>query len=137
MARGESLSASSKRKPRVLVIDDDAMIRELLAIHLQNSGYQVSVAEDAAVGGRMVMKARPDLIICDVNMPYLTGFEFVEAMKGDAATRDIPIIMLSSEDDVGGRAAMLGAAAYLKKPVQADRLLEVVALFAAPPQGKA
>lgn len=82
----------------------------------------------------MVMKARPDLIICDVNMPYLSGFEFVEAMKGDAATRDIPIIMLSSEDDVGGRAAKLGVAAYLKKPVQADRLLEVVALFADRPQ---
>jgi CheY-like chemotaxis protein len=123
-------SARSRARARVIVIDDDPNIRELLTIHLNNSGYQVLAAEDAVVGGRMIMQARPDLIICDVNMPYLDGFEFVEAMKGDPATRDIPVVMLSSEDDPTGRASRLGVAAYLKKPVQAGRLLEVVALFA-------
>lgn len=122
--------SSARSRARVLVIDDDPTIRELLSIHLNNSGYQVLVAEDAVLGGRMIMQARPDLVICDVNMPYLDGFEFVEAMKGDPATRDIPVVMLSSEDDPTGRASRLGVAAYLKKPVQAGRLLEVVALFA-------
>lgn len=69
-------------------------------------------------------------MIVDVKMPYMDGYEFVAAVKADSGTRDIPVIFLTIKEDVADRAAELGAAAYLTKPVLADRLLEVVALFA-------
>lgn len=118
---------TSQHKGRVLVIDDDRSIRELLSLHLANCGYDVAVAEDAVVGGRLALAAKPQLIIIDVNMPYLDGPDFVAALKSDPLTSDIPVVFLTSDDDVADRAARLGAVAYLKKPIMADRLLDVVA----------
>ena len=111
----------------VLVIDDDRAIRELLSLHLANRGYQVAVAEDAIVGGKLALATRPQLIIIDVNMPYLDGPEFVAALKGDPETKDIPVVFLTSDADVADRAGRLGAVACLTKPIMADRLLDVVA----------
>jgi len=110
----------------VLVIDDDRYIRDLVSLHLANRGYDVAVAEDAVVGGRLALAAKPQLIIVDVNMPYLDGPDFVAALKGDPQTSDIPVVFLTSDDDVADRAASLGAFACLKKPIMADRLLDVV-----------
>jgi two-component system, chemotaxis family, chemotaxis protein CheY len=116
---------------KVLVIDDARTVRELLKLHLSNAGYDVLAAEDALAGGRMVLAHAPDLIIVDVNMPYMNGYELVEALKADAATRDIPVVFLSSNADLPERSKELGAAAYLPKPVSADRLLDVVRLLGA------
>ena len=117
----------TERPKKVLVIDDDRSIRELVRLHLSNRGYEVAVAEDAVVGGRLALSAKPQLIIIDVNMPYLDGPDFVAALKGDPQTKDIPVVFLTSDEDFGDRAGHLGAVAYLTKPVLADRLLEVVA----------
>lgn len=117
---------TERQKGRVLVIDDDRSIRELLSLHLANRGYDVAVAEDAIVGGKLVLAARPQLIIIDVNMPYMDGPEFVAALKSDPETRDIPVVFLTSDDDVVDRAKRLGAVACLKKPIMADRLLDIV-----------
>ena len=119
-------------KARILVIDDDESIRELVKLHLTNGGYEALVAEDAVVAGQMVVQCAPDLIIADVRMPYMNGYDFVSALKTDPSTRDIPVVFLTTSDDVAERARQLGAAAYLTKPVSAERLLEVVGLFAAP-----
>jgi CheY-like chemotaxis protein len=118
-------------KPKVLVVDDERAMRELLGLHLINAGYEVLVAEDAIVAGHLVTTDKPDLIIIDVQMPYMNGDEFVTALRGDPQTRDIPVIFLSSDDDVADQAKNLGAVACLKKPVMSDRLLEIVALFVA------
>jgi len=120
-------------KPKILVIDDDQSMLQLLRLQLSNAGYEVLLAEDAVVGGRLALSAAPDLMIVDVKMPYMDGYEFVAAAKSDSGTRNIPVIFLTSVDDIADRAAELGAAAYLTKPVLADRLLEIVALFAAKP----
>jgi len=112
---------------KVLVIDDDRSIRELLSLHLANRGYEVAVAEDAIVGGRLALASKPQLIIIDVNMPYLDGPDFVAALKSDPQTRDIPVVFLTSDGDMADRAGGLGAVAYLTKPIMADRLLDVVA----------
>ena len=114
----------------MLVIDDDRSIRELLSLHLQNSGYEAFVAEDAIVGGRLVLDTAPDLIIVDVNMPYLDGPDFVAALKADPKTSAIPVVFLTVDEDLAERTRHLGAVAYLKKPVMADRLLALVGLFA-------
>ena len=115
----------------VVVIDDDDVIRELLSMHLRNSGYNVLAAADAIDGGHLVLRSRPDVVICDVQMPYMTGYELVDALKRDPATKDIPIVFLSVADDVAEHAPRLGAVAHLRKPVSADRLLAVVGLYTA------
>lgn len=124
--------AAAGKRPKVVVIDDDATLRTLVRLHLANAGWEVREAADAIEGGHLVLGESPDLVICDVNMPYMNGYELVAALKSDPLTRDIPVVFLTVDDDVAANAQRLGAVAYLRKPVMADRLLEVVTLFASP-----
>jgi len=112
---------------RILVVDDDPNIADLLRIHLNSGGYDVRVANDAIAAGYMVLDEAPDLLICDVNMPHMDGFEFVAALKADSTLPYIPVIFLTSSEDGDLRGKELGAVAYLLKPVRAEKLLEVVA----------
>ncbi len=112
---------------RILVVDDDPNIGDLLRLHLKAAGYNVRVAEDAIAAGYMVLDEAPDLIICDVNMPYMDGFEFVAALKADSTLPYIPVIFLTSRENGDLRGKELGAVAYLIKPVRAETLLAVVA----------
>jgi DNA-binding response OmpR family regulator len=112
---------------RILVVDDDESIRELLRLHLSAAGYEVQVAEDAIAAGYLVLKGPPDLIITDVNMPHMDGFEFVAALRADSALPRIPVIFLTSVEDGDARGRELGAAGYVTKPVRSDRLLALVA----------
>lgn len=118
------------RKARVLAIDDDESMRGLIKLHLQNAGYEVLLAEDAIAGGRLAMTASPDLVITDVLMPFMDGYELVEALRADPGTRNIPIVFLTTDDNVEERSGPLGVQACLRKPVSLDQLLEVVARFA-------
>jgi CheY-like chemotaxis protein len=112
---------------KILVVDDDDSLRELLRMHLASAGYDVSTASDAISAGYLVLKNPPDLIVSDVSMPHMDGFEFIAAMKSDTTLPKIPVIFLTSLEDGDGRGKELGAVAYLTKPVRADRLLELVA----------
>jgi CheY-like chemotaxis protein len=112
---------------KILVVDDDESMRELVRMHLAAAGYEVSTAADAISAGYHVLKQPPDLIISDVRMPHMDGFEFVAALKADTTLPYIPVIFLTSVDDGDHRGKELGAVGYLTKPVRADRLLELVA----------
>jgi CheY-like chemotaxis protein len=112
---------------RILVVDDDESIRELLRMHLAAAGYEVLVASDAIAAGYVVLKAPPDLIITDVSMPHMDGFEFVAALRSDTTLPSIPVIFLTSIEDGDSRGRELGAVGYVTKPVRADRLLSLVA----------
>ena len=112
---------------RILVVDDDESIRELLRLHLSSAGYDVRVAEDAIAAGYMVLRSPPDLIISDVNMPHMDGFEFVAALKADKSLPSIPVIFLTSMEEGDHRGKSLGAVGYITKPVRADTLLTLVA----------
>ena len=111
----------------ILIVDDDEGIRELLRLHLSSAGYEVNTAEDAIAAGYMVLRSRPDLIITDVNMPHMDGFEFIAALKADKSVPDIPVIFLTSHEEGDYRGKSLGAVGYITKPVRADRLLQLVA----------
>jgi CheY-like chemotaxis protein len=111
----------------ILIVDDDEGIRELLRLHLGAAGYEVNVAEDAIAAGYLVLRSPPDLIISDVNMPHMDGFEFIAALKADRSLPKIPVIFLTSNDDGDERGKALGAVGYITKPVRADRLLALVA----------
>jgi CheY-like chemotaxis protein len=112
---------------RILVVDDDESLRELLRMHLAAAGYEVSTAADAISAGYQVLKSPPDLILSDINMPHMDGFEFVAALKADTTLPYIPVIFLTSMEDGDHRGKELGAVGYLTKPVRADRLLALVA----------
>ena len=111
----------------ILVVDDDANVRELLKLHLGAAGYEVHVAADAIAAGYLVLRSPPDLLICDVNMPHMDGFEFIAALKADKTVPDIPVIFLTSHEEGDHRGKSLGAVGYITKPVRADRLLQLVA----------
>ena len=129
------MSASTQSTPapksKIAVIDDDRFIRYLLDLHLRKAGYEVFVAEDAMAAGRVILECPPDLILCDVDMPFMNGYEFVSALRADPATRHIPVIFLTVNNSVGERAKQLGAG-HLMKPAMADELLRAVARFTRP-----
>ena len=116
------------RKTRILIIDDDVGFRDLLRIHLSAAGYQVQVAEDGVTGGRALLANTPDLVVSDLNMPFLDGFELLSLLRSDAETANIPVILLSgrSDGDTMAKAVELGAADFLTKPVTRDQLLESI-----------
>ena len=111
----------------ILVVDDDESIRDLLRLHLSAAGYEVHVAPDAIAAGYMVLRSPPDLIISDIRMPHMDGFEFIAALKADPTLPKIPVIFLTSYDQGDDRGKELGAVGYLTKPVRSDRLLAMVA----------
>jgi CheY-like chemotaxis protein len=116
--------------PKVVVVDDDESFRDLIRLHLGNAGYQPLMAEDAVAAGHLIVEHHPSLVLIDVKMPYMDGYEFAAALKADPQTRDIPIIFVTIDENVAERSRELGAVAYLHKPVRADQLLELVQLFA-------
>ena len=110
----------------VLVVDDDPSIRDLLRIHLGNAGYRVLLAEDAIVGGHMLVKEPPDLLLLDLDMPYMTGLEFLQALRSDGSLPTFPIVFLTANPEGRELAASLGAAGYLAKPILLNDLLNEV-----------
>ena len=127
------MSVTPAPRAKIAVIDDDRFVRYLLDMHLRKAGYEVFVAEDAVAAGRIIVERAPDVILCDVDMPFMDGYEFVSALRADPATRHIPVIFLTVSKNVGERAPQLGAG-HLQKPVMLDELLQAVAQFAPPPQ---
>jgi len=111
---------------RILVVEDEEAMRELLRLHLSSAGYAVEVAEDAIAAGYAVLKSAPDLIVCDVVMPHMDGFELVAALRSDDTVARVPVIFLTSVADGEARARELGAVEYLHKPVRLEELLAAV-----------
>jgi DNA-binding response OmpR family regulator len=114
--------------PLILVAEDERDIRELIAITLQLSGFRVV---EVINGEEAVTKAReilPDMILMDVRMPKMTGFEACEALKADEQTQDIPVIFLSAKgQEIEVKTGLeLGAADYFLKPFAPDKLAERV-----------
>ena len=91
------------------------------------AGYEVEAAADGIAAGYAVLRKRPDLIICDVNMPHMNGFEFISVLKADTSIPAIPVIFLTTFEEGDQRGKELGVVGYLTKPIRADRLLALVA----------
>ena len=113
---------------RVLVIDDEPAIHRLVQIILEQEGFQVEGMEERAEARRSVKLGKPDVIILDLMMPEVDGFEILRMLKGDEETRDIPVIVLTvrnMEEDIR-KAKSLGADIYMTKPFQPSELVDAV-----------
>ena len=115
-------------KARILVIEDDAFFRTLLRVHLSQAGYAVQVAEDAIEGGKALLQPDFDLVLCDIDMPFMNGLELVSLLRTSAETASIPVVFASSHKDTKTllEAEGLGAAGFLVKPFQSEQLLETI-----------
>ena len=103
---------------RVLVIDDEAPIRLLCRINLEADGLEVLEASDGAAGLELAREQRPDVILLDLMLPTLSGWEVAEELVADERTSAIPIVLFTAHSEVGERARKLdiGGFAYLSKP---------------------
>lgn len=114
--------------PRILVAEDERDIRELITFALQLGGYHVSEAANGEAAFQRAQELVPDLILMDVRMPKMTGYEACAALKESELTRDIPIVFLSAkgQESEMNQGMALGAEAYFLKPFAPDELLENV-----------
>ncbi len=120
-----SVENHMKTRGAILTVDDDAHIRRMLRECLEEKGYGVMEAEDAKSAIARARTARPSLILLDVMMPDLSGYDVMRVLKNDELTRDIPVIVVSVLED-REKALMLGASDYITKPVDEERLLQSI-----------
>jgi two-component system NtrC family sensor kinase len=121
----------STRADCVLVIDDDATARELISNHLKADGFSVVTAAGGMEGLKMAKELQPTAITLDVMMPDLDGWSVLAALRQNPELADIPVIMVSIVDE-HRRGIALGAAGYLTKPIDRERLHQLVRRFMAP-----
>jgi CheY-like chemotaxis protein len=112
---------------RILVIDDDKDTRETISFVLAAEGHEVRGAMDGVAAlSELQHRGRPSLILLDMMMPRLDGEGFMEALRSDPSLADIPVVMLTAHPAARKKAAELGAAGCLQKPVELVELLATV-----------
>ena len=117
-----------EKKKKILVIDDEEGIRELLSVSLKMRGFEVLMACDGEEGLAQARQFRPDLILLDVMMPKMDGWEMLSHLRRDEKTKNIPVAMLTAkiEDHNFTIAREYEASEYFTKPVDLDELISFV-----------
>ena len=113
---------------RILTVDDSRTIRDMLAHYLQQAGFEVVSAVDGSDGVEKFQAEDVDLVITDINMPVMDGYELIENIRsGDSGSR-VPILVLSTEssDEKKMRAKIAGATGWIVKPFEPDSLIKAV-----------
>ena len=115
--------------PRILLVEDNEMNRDMLSRRLTRNGYEVAIAVDGQQGVDMASSSLPDLILMDMSLPVIDGWEATRRIKSSEATRRIPIIALTAHAMAGDRekAMEAGCEDYDTKPVEISRLLGKIA----------
>lgn len=117
---------------RVLLIEDEAPVREMLVDELTALGYDVSEAENGERGLEVFLRVEPDIVLCDRAMPGMSGYQVLERLRGVYPQyRDVPFVFLTALTDQRDKAAVehLGADAYLEKPVDFDVLHQKIQML--------
>ena len=111
--------------PKILLVEDNEMNRDMLSRRLERKGFQVLIAVDGEKGVSMAQADKPDLILMDMSLPVLDGWEATKQLKADPATQSIPIIALTAHAMAGDRDKALEAGCndYDTKPIEFIRLL--------------
>ena len=108
---------------RILVIDDESGVRRTLSMILEDEGYKVTTASDGKEGLERATEDEPDLIICDIRMPRLDGFEFLERYRKAKGQALVVAITAYGSNELAFKAMKLGAYDYLPKPFTADEVI--------------
>ena len=118
---------------KILIADDDPDIRKIMTRFLSAEDYEVAVASDGFEAGTKVMDFKPDLLVLDLIMPGMDGFEVCERIKKNPRTSHIKVLAITGYDDEENRARIMkaGADGYMAKPINRDRLLEEVEVLLA------
>jgi CheY-like chemotaxis protein len=116
---------------KILLVEDNEMNRDMLSRRLERRGYQVIIAVDGEEGSRLAYLEKPDLILMDMSLPVLDGWEVTRQLKAAPQTRSIPIIALTAHAMAGDREKALEAGCddYDTKPVEMSRLLTKIQLL--------
>jgi excisionase family DNA binding protein len=116
----------AKSGPLVLLVDDDEKVRELVRINLEFEGYKVREAGDADEGLAAIDEAKPDLVLLDVMMPHVDGWEMLRRMQERHGVGAIPVVMFSgkADDQAEQQAASRGAQGFVGKPFDLQQLVE-------------
>lgn len=117
--------ASTKASPLILSVDDDPRIQKIIELYLTKNGYQVAFASTGAQALKLLQSQKPDLILLDVIMPEMGGYEVCAKIQANAETAYIPVIFATAlgEERDKAKAFAVGAADYLVKPIKKDDLL--------------
>ncbi|MFQ6008353.1 MAG: response regulator [Candidatus Zixiibacteriota bacterium] len=121
---------TSSKTGTILVVDDEEAVRGVLEAVLSKEGHQVHLAQDGAEGVKLASQVQPDLIIMDITMPGMDGYEATERLKQDPKLADVPVIFLTgkSAGEDGGKAFAKGGVSYVRKPFTGQQLRDLVAL---------
>jgi DNA-binding response OmpR family regulator len=113
-------------KPKVTIVDDDRDTREMLSFALESEGFEVNAAANGLRLISSLQLKRPDVILMDVNMSWIDGFELCKAVKKNEQFRDIPVVFISGRGDTEDwrRGLEAGAADYLVKPLDLTALIQ-------------
>jgi CheY-like chemotaxis protein len=118
---------------KILLVEDNEMNRDMLARRLERRGYTIVIAVDGGEGVARASEAHPDLILMDMSLPVLDGWEATRQLKADEATRAIPVIALTAHAMSGDKEKALAAGCddYDTKPIELPRLLEKIEMLLA------
>ena len=125
---GHGVPAVEDARTRILLVDDDRGLRELLRATFEGADVEISEARDADGAARSIVRARPDVIVLDIEMPGIDGLTLCRSLKAEPSTRGIGVVLLtgSAPEDAEERARAAGADAFLRKPFSPLDLLGVV-----------
>jgi two-component system response regulator RpaA len=117
--------------PSILIVDDDPDICEIVQVNLEGAGYEVTCAHDGASGLRVALELTPDLIILDLLLPELDGWEVLDRLSKDSRTEDVPVIVVTcrTDDQDVLRGLTTGAVEYVTKPFYPEDLVASVKIL--------
>lgn len=122
----------TNQQKRIVVVDDSPTSRKFVSDTLEASGFEVITAEDGEAATGLISEVIPDVVVLDIILPKKNGFQVCREVKTDSATKDVPIVLLSSKNQELDRfwGQRQGADAYLTKPVDPNELLAIVSALA-------
>lgn len=111
----------------ILVVEDDGSMREWICLYLRKAGYTVRAVPNGLAAAGACLQSKPDLVISDLHMPGMGGFDMIKILNSEAGLKNIPVIFLTVDANRKERSSQLGAVDYLTKPIEPEALVAAVA----------